>query len=112
MSNDKKVVLLERVGATGKIIKIKFLRELTPARSAAYIAAAFNKCFKHGVHQIIVDMEHINSPHNNFIATIIEATNKVRRKNGDIKIINVSELAKQTMAGFNAYSFLTIGSEE
>ena len=110
--SDKKVVLLERIGREKKIIKIRFIREVTPARTTAYIAAAFNKCFKHGYYSIIIDMKNINLPHNNFIATIIEATSKVRRKNGDIKIINLTETAKQTMAGFNAYTYLTIGSED
>ena len=112
MSDPKKVILLERVGSNGKIIKISFTRKIPARQSIVYLTAAFNKCFKHGIHRIIVDMGNIKSPHKNFIATVIEATSKVRRKEGDIKIINLSEKAKQIMAGFNAYSYLTIESEE
>jgi len=112
MSDDKKVILLERIGSNGSIIKIKFIQDVTPLKRALYIAAAFNKCFKHGVHKIIVDMKDIDSLHNAFIATVIEATSKVRRKDGDIKLINLSETAKQDIAGFNAFSFLTVQSED
>ena len=112
MSDSKKVVSLERLGNNGKIVKIKFVRDVPPARSATYMAAAFNKCFKHGIYQIIVDMENIKTLKNDFIVTVIEATTKVRRKKGDIKIYNLTESAKQAFAGFNAYSFLTFGSKE
>ena len=109
MPDNKKVMSLERVGSKSKIVKIKFIKEVPATRSAAYIAAAFNKCFKHSIYKIIIDMENINSSlHNNFIATIIEATTKVRRQKGDIKIINLSELAEQAFTGFNAFSYLTI----
>lgn len=112
MSDEKKLVLLEKVGQDGKIIKIKFNKEVTPNYSTAYIAAAFEKCFKNDFNQIIIDMEHIPFLSNNFIATLIEATAKVRRKNGDVKIINLTEEAKQTMSAFNAYSFLSIKAIE
>lgn len=112
MSDMNNFFSLERVGSDGKIIKIRFTRDVTPTRSTAFIVAAINKCFKHGFHCIIIDMEKIHLPHNLFIATLIEATSKVRRKNGDIKIINLSEHAKQTMAGFSAYSYLSIISKE
>ena len=112
MSEENKLVLLEKMGSRGDIIKIKFTQEVPSSRSAAYLAAAVDKCFKNKFYRLIVDMDNIHSPSNDFIATIIEATAKVRRQQGDVKIINLSNEAKQTMAGFNAYSFLSIKSEE
>lgn len=56
-------------------------------------------------------MTHIEDPSPDFIATVIEATAKVRSKDGDVKIINASDRAVQALAGFNAYAYLTIAKD-
>lgn len=108
MSNDKKIIVMERVGNQKDIIKIRFTGEKQVQNNVAYIVTAINKCFQGGYSRLIIDMKHIDEQNNNFIATLIEATSKVRRKSGDIKIINLSEHAKQIMAGFNAFGYLTV----
>ena len=57
-------------------------------------------------------MKGISEPNYHFIATIIEATAKVRSRNGDIKLINVSEAANHTINSFNAYTYLTIDEKK
>ncbi len=110
MSNRKKVIVLERIGQNKDIVKIRFTEEVKSQKSIVYIVAAINKCFQSGYSRLIIDMGRIDMPHNTFIATLIEATSKVRRKAGDIKIINLSEQAKNVMSGFNALSYLTVES--
>ena len=111
MSVKNRVILLEKVGTNGNIIKIRFNQEISPRRSVAYIAAAFDKCFKNNYFNIILDLGNVPEVSNKFIATIIEATVKVRRKAGDIKIINIPENVKNIVAGFNAYLYLSVESE-
>ncbi len=112
MPEKEKTVILDCVSNDEKIIRIKFTRSLLQTKSVAYLTAAIKKCFEHGFYRIIIDMETIESPTNQFIATLIEATSKARRKKGDIKLINLKEEARQCMAAFNAYYYLSIQSAE
>lgn len=110
MSASKKIIL-EKSGKNRDIIKIKFLEPLSSKLLTAYLIAAFNKCFKNNFYKIILDMTNINNPAPDFVATLIEATAKVRSKDGDVKIINMSEQAEQALATFNAYAYLSVPKE-
>lgn len=110
MSENKKIIL-EKLGKNKDIIKIKFLASLDSKQLTSFLTAAFNKCFHNCYYKIILDMTHIDHPTPEFIATLIEATAKVRTKEGDVKIINMSEQAQQALAAFNAYAYLTVPKE-
>jgi anti-anti-sigma factor len=112
MPENQKVVTIENLNNDHKIARVRFTQDLSPNRLNTYLTAALDKCFQHNYSKIIIDLEQIVSISNAVIATLIEATAKVRRKQGDIKIINMSEELKQIMAGFNALTFLSISAEE
>lgn len=111
MAENQKVIL-EKTGKDRNIIKIRFAEPMNPKNSATYLTAAFNQCFKHSFYKIILDMTNVDEPGHHFIATLIEATAKVRTKNGDVKIINMSPSAEQALAGFNAYAYLSVPKDE
>jgi len=108
---ERRKVILEKIGKNRDIVKIKFTKYVIPKLAATYLTAAFNKCFKNNYYKIILDMTHIDIPSHNFIATLIEATAKVRTKDGDVKIINMSEQAERALAVFNAYAYLSVPKE-
>ncbi len=108
---DTKKIILEKLGKNRDIIKIKFLEPLTSKLLTNYLTAALNKCFRNNFYKIILDMTHIDNPSPDFVATLIEATAKVRTKDGDVKIINISEQAEQLLAAFNAYAYLSVTKE-
>jgi hypothetical protein len=112
MISDDKVIRLEKVGSQKNLIKIVFTQDMAPHQSIQYLIAAFGKCFKHCYYKIILDLQHLSQINNDFIATIVEATAKVRREKGDIKIIHLSEPVEQAISEFNAYMFLSVKSEE
>lgn len=105
-------LILEKMGSDGSIIKIRFTESINEKLAPAYLTAAFNKCFKNKYYKLILDMTHIDNPSQNFISTVIEATAKVRTREGDVKIINLSDEAKQMMAAFNAYAYLSVPKED
>lgn len=105
-------VMLEKLGKNNDIVKIKFAKNIIPKLATVYLTAAFNKCFKNDFYKIILDMSYIDLPSHNFIATLIEATAKVRTKNGDVKIINLSEEADHSLAAFNVYAYLSVPKEK
>ena len=110
MSENRKIIL-EKLGKNKDIIKIKFMEPLSGKLLTTYLTAAFNKCFKNSFYKIILDMTNIDNPPPDFVATLIEATAKLRKKDGDVKIINISEGAEQALAAFNAYAYLTVPKE-
>jgi len=111
MAEQHKIVL-RRVGGKNDIIKIQFTEAVPPDLAHTYLAAAFSKCFKNKFYKIILDMKQMNEPSYRFIATIIEATAKVRSRDGDVKLINVSDMANSTINSFNAYTYLTIDEKK
>ncbi|HEX9974242.1 MAG TPA: hypothetical protein VGD14_19390, partial [bacterium] len=90
---ENKKILLEKSGKNRDVIKIKFLEPLSSKLLTTYLTAAFNKCFNNCYYKIILDLTNIDNLEPDFVATLIEATAKVRTKDGDVKIINASEQA-------------------
>ena len=111
MAENKKITL-KKIGKNKDIIKIHFFESVHQNELHTYLAAAISKCFSNDFHKIILDMTNIDDPTIKFIATLIEATAKVRSKNGDIKLINISPLAKQMILSFNAFSYLSVPKVE
>ena len=107
MTENKKI-MLKKIGKNKDIIKIQFDHSLPSQELPTYFTAAISKCLNTGFFKIILDMTQVDEPTTKFIATLIEATAKVRTKKGDIKIINLSHQAKQILLSFNAYSYLSI----
>lgn len=107
MTEPKKIVL-KKIGKNKDIIKMQFYQSMHQNELHAYFAAAMSKCFNNEFYKIILDMTNIDEPTTKFIATLIEATAKVRTKNGDIKIINLTHQAKQVLLSFNAYAYLSV----
>lgn len=107
MAENKKIVL-KKIGKRKDIIKIQFYKSIHQNELHTYLAAAISKCFNNDYYKILLDMTNIDDPTSKFIATLIEATAKVRTKNGDVKLINISNQAKQIILSFNAYSYLSV----
>lgn len=112
MNGKQQKVIIDKVGSDGNIVRIKLSEDISQSGEVAYLSAALDKCIKHGFDRIILDLQNIKSACNDFVAQVIEATAKVRRHKGDIKIINLSEETRENMAAFNAYVYLSIESEE
>ena len=111
LTENQKIYLI-RIGKNKDIIKIQFYRSLPQHDLHTYFTAAISKCFSNKFYKIIVDMTNVDEPTTKFIATLIEATAKVRTKKGDVKIINLTHQAKQILLSFNAYSYLSVPRSE
>lgn len=106
-------VIFDRAGKNKSIIKIKFADNISSKQLSIYLTAAISKCFKSKYYKIIIDLANIDDLPIEFTATLIEATAKIRtKKDGDIKIINLTDLAKQSMASFNAIAYLSMPKDE
>lgn len=74
--------------------------------------ALFEKIFKAGYNQIVFNMENVKFPNGSFIAMLIGNTLKARRLGGDIKVVHLSEMARNHLAIFTPLTYLTIGMED
>jgi len=105
---EKQKIVLKKIGKNKDIIKIQFIESIHHKILHSYLTAAISKCFKNDFYKILLDMTNVDEPTVKFVATLIEATAKVRTKNGDIKLINISSQAKQMILSFNAYAYLSV----
>ncbi|MCG8608142.1 ATP-binding protein [bacterium] len=69
-------------------------------------------CLKDGKRNFIVDLKDVRYPSASLIAALIAATSKVRRLNGELKLVNVSRSAKNNLATFSPLSYLSVEKDE
>ncbi|MFQ5638007.1 MAG: ATP-binding protein [bacterium] len=104
--------LIEPIAGSQHVVRIP-LGALSDNQTAVEILKeSFRSCFENGQYRIILDLKSINFPSSSLIALLIEATNRVRRLNGDLKIINLSNSAKNNFATFSPLSFLSFEKDE
>ncbi len=72
----------------------------------------FEDCFRRGHTKIILDLAHLTFPSSSLIALLIEATSRARRLNGDVKILNLQNTAKNNLATFSPLTYLSVEGSE
>jgi serine/threonine-protein kinase RsbW len=103
------VVIQERI--TPDILKIGLKDGVDPNQIIPTLHAVFDQSFRDGISQIIFDMENVEFPNGSFIAMLIGRTMQVRRSGGDIKIIHLSERARDHISMFTPLTYLSIGTD-
>jgi anti-sigma regulatory factor (Ser/Thr protein kinase)/anti-anti-sigma regulatory factor len=61
---------------------------------------------------IMVDMQGIDDPSGALTALLIAATVKMRRVGGDVKLLNLSDAARNHLSLFSPLTFLSIGADD
>ena len=96
---------------TPDIIKIKLKDDVDPNQAIPALQAVFDQSFRDGISQIIFDMGNVEFPNGSFIAMLIGRTMLARRTGGDIKIIHLSEKARNQISVFTPLTYLSIGTD-
>jgi len=109
---DSQVVLLEKVGVHGDIIKMNINSGVDMKTAIPQLAQVILNCFKSGNYKIILNMEQIKFPSASFIALLIEMTSRARRSDGDLKLININVPAKNNFATFTPLNYLSLDMDE
>jgi anti-sigma regulatory factor (Ser/Thr protein kinase) len=68
----------------------------------------FGRRMAKGEVHFIVDLQNVPFPTTRFIALLIAVTWRARRRHGDVKLINVTETARNNFASFNPINYLTV----
>jgi anti-sigma regulatory factor (Ser/Thr protein kinase) len=76
-----------------------------------YFEEFFNRHMAKGYLHFELDLQDIAFPPTRFIALLIALTVRARRRQGEVKLVNVSPTARNNFSTFSALNFLTIEHE-
>ena len=109
---DNKIVTTQRAGINGDIVQIILGEGAELPNSLHLVEKTFKTCLQKNDVQMIINMAKINFPSTKFIALLLEVTTQARRLGGDVKLINISNSARNNLMTFSAITYLSIEDSE
>lgn len=103
---------IEKFDGDEHVVKIVLENIQDPQRLTSLLHNSFEICLKKRDFHIILDMQKVHYPTASFIALLVEATSRLRRVNGDVKLINLRQSARNNLATFSPISFLSVEGDE
>lgn len=104
--------LVEKIGERAEIVRLRPAAEAGHPSAVAEVHKSFEKCFEKGQYKIVVDMSRVRFPSASFIVTLFEATARARRAGGDVRLVNLTQTAKNNILTFSPLTYLSIDSDE
>ena len=104
------IFLAERI--SNDIVRIQPLENKDANTGVHALRDLVGRLFEEGITHIVFDMEHVDYPNASFIAELISGSLEARLRGGDIKIIHLSDTARNHMTLFTPLTYLAIGDEE
>jgi serine/threonine-protein kinase RsbW len=112
MSIDDKIITTENLGIDDDIVQINLEKGAELPSSLPLLDRTFRTCFKKNKTQLMVNMENVKYPPTTFIALLVEVTSQARRLGGDVKLMNLSNSARNNLVTFSATTYLSIEDDE
>lgn len=106
------VVKIERIGINGKIAKLIAQGTERDISLVPGMLVAFDKLFRENINYYIIDLQNIHELPPSLIVMLFEITARVRRRGGDVQILNIGKLAYQDLVTFNPLSYLDSSENE
>lgn len=106
------VVKIEKIGITGKIVKLTAQGTERDISLVPGILAAFDKLFRENVNYYIIDLQNIHELPPSLIVMLFEMSAKARRRGGDVQILHLGKRAYEDLVTFNPLSYLDAGENE
>ena len=106
------IVTTQKTGIKGDAVQIDLASGAELPGSIPELEELFRNCFKNNQVNLTINMQNIKLPPTRFIALLIEITNQARRLGGFVKLINVSNSARNNLVTFSPMTYLAIESEE
>ncbi len=105
-------VVVEPVPGHERVVRIPLGSVSESQTLVEILRDTFEACFRNGQTKIILDLKDVTFPSTSLIALLIEATSRARRLNGDVKIVNLSNSAKNNLTTFSPLSYLSLEDDE
>ncbi|MDZ7270742.1 MAG: ATP-binding protein [candidate division KSB1 bacterium] len=104
--------LVEKIGERAEIVRLRPAAEAGHPSAVAEVHKSFERCFERGQYKIVVDMSRVRFPSSSFIVTLFEATARARRAGGDVRLVNLTQTAKNNILTFSPLTYLSIDGDE
>ncbi len=104
--------LVEKIGERAEVVRLRPAAEAGHPSAVAEVHKSFERCFERGQYKIVVDMSRVRFPSASFIVTLFEATARARRAGGDVRLVNLTQTAKNNILTFSPLTYLSIDSDE
>ncbi|MBC7186170.1 MAG: ATP-binding protein [Calditrichaeota bacterium] len=104
--------LVEKIGERAEVVRLRPAAEAGHPSAVAEVHKSFERCFERGQYKIVVDMSRVRFPSSSFIVTLFEATARARRAGGDVRLVNLTQTAKNNILTFSPLTYLSIDSDE
>lgn len=94
------------------LVRFQFEKNNNQQAGLHEVISAFDRFITEGRRSFIFDLEHIPYPSSSFIAFLIAATSRARTARGDVKLVNVSQSAKNNLLSFSPLTYLAVEDRE
>jgi serine/threonine-protein kinase RsbW len=108
----KEELAVELIPGHEHVVRIVLAQSGESYEAVRALQKTLRTCLRDGKINFIVDLKDIRYPSTSLIAALIEATSKVRRRNGELKLLNVARSAKNNLATFSPLSYLAVEKDE
>lgn len=105
-------LIIERIPGYDHVVRIPLTELGSPGETIAGLLKTVESCLRAGKINFIIDLRLVEFPSASLIAGLIEATSKIRRLDGEIKLLNVSRSARNNLATFSPLSYLALEKDE
>ena len=104
--------LVEKIGDRAEVVRLRPVAEAGHPSAVSEVQQAFEQCLAKGQNKIVVDMARVRFPSSSFIVMLFEATARARRAGGDVRLVNLSQTAKNNILTFSPLTYLSIDTDE
>ena len=106
------LVDIAAVGENGRLIKLTVAGAEGDIALVPEVLSAFERSFKKGFRDFIIDVRMIRELPPSFIVMMFELTARARRLGGDVFVLNLGKGAKHHLLTFNPLSYLRTAENE
>lgn len=108
---EDKPVLISKAGSEGNVIKFQLKKTGTSEQLIKSVMIAFNK-FEKKANFFIFDLVYLKELTVSLVVLLFEITARLRRRNGDLFIINLNRHALEDLLTFNPKTYLSTAESE
>ena len=104
---DNTLVTVSKISFYDEIVKITPRGEAVDIALVPEILDAFDNCLKDNAKYFLLDLQHLHELPPSLIVAIFEVTAQVRRRGGEVNLVNLTHSGREDILRFKAFEYLT-----
>jgi serine/threonine-protein kinase RsbW len=94
------------------LVRFQFEGNTNQQAGLQSIVANFDRLLMEGRRNFVFDLQNVPLPSNSFIAFLVSSSLRARNMRGDVKLVNVSNSAKNNLLTFSSLTYLSLAESE